>query len=74
MLPANFALHLVDSVERERDAGEGTLLTSNCSIILSNATSQTIKLLPVSSETRGRERERMGRVRERVGNCCPNNF
>lgn len=59
------------------------LLTSNCSIILSNATSQTIKLLPVSSvgsEKRERvikeerKREEWRGEGEKGRNCCPNNF
>lgn len=56
------------------------LLTSNCSIILSNATSLTIKLLPVSSvgsekreSDKGEAKERSMRGR-RGRNCCPNNF
>lgn len=57
------------------------LLTSNCSIILSNATSQTIKLLPVSSVgSEKRESDKGGAKERSVGegekgrNCCPNNF
>lgn len=41
-------------------------LTSNCSIILSNATSQTIKLLPVSSVGSEKRERVMKEQRKRV--------